>query len=58
MAWGTELMTSSESEETNGRIMIPMTTPAARALSLETANPMDSAVLRISGATVSAAKNP
>ena len=58
MAWGTALMTSSDKDETNGRIMMPMTTPAARALSLETSMPSMPAYSRINGATVRAAKNP
>ena len=55
---GTALMTSSESEETKGMIMMPMTMPAASALSDETPSPMDSPIPRKKGAIVRAAKKP
>ncbi len=51
-------MTSSDSEETKGMIMTPMTTPAASALSEATGRPRLSPKPRIAGATVSAAKKP
>ena len=51
-------MTSSDSDETNGMIMMPMTMPAASALSDEMPRPIWSPVLRSMGATMSAAKNP
>ena len=59
MACGTALITSSDSEETKGMIMMPITRPAASALSEATSRP--SAVARArgaAGATVSAAKKP
>ena len=55
---GTAVITSSDSDETKGIIMIPMTKPAANALSEATVKPMASPSSRINGATVSAAKNP
>ena len=58
MSTGTELMASSDREDTRGMIMIPMTSPAASALSDATASPSDSPAPRMAGATVSAAKNP
>ena len=58
IACGTALMTSSDSDETNGMIMTPMTIPAASALSEATDRPTDSPRLRMNGATVSAAKKP
>ena len=58
MDWGTALMTSSDREETKGMIMMPMTSPAARALSEETSSPRPSPRSRIRGATVRAAKKP
>ena len=58
MACGTALITSSESEETNGMIIMPMTSPAARALSDATSSPTLSPRPRMNGATVRAAKKP
>ena len=51
-------MMSSESEEMSGTIIMPMTRPAASADSEATDSPRLSPVLRMSGATVSAAKKP
>ena len=51
-------MTSSDSEEMKGMIIIPITSPAASALSDATSRPKDSPQPRISGATVRAAKKP
>ena len=51
-------MTSSDSEETKGMIMIPITSPAARALSEATLRPKASPQVRMAGATVRAAKKP
>ena len=51
-------MTSSDREETKGMIMIPMTSPAARALSEETSRPRNTPASRIRGATTRAAKKP
>ena len=51
-------MTSSDSEETNGMIMMPMTMPAASANSEATPRPRLSPMPRKNGATVSAAKKP
>jgi hypothetical protein len=51
-------MKSSEREETKGMIMMPMTRPAARALSEERPNPSMEPVWRMKGATVRAAKKP
>ena len=51
-------MKSSDSDETNGMIMTPMTRPAASALSEATLNPSRLPASRMNGATVSAAKNP
>ena len=57
MACGTAAMLSSAIELTNGLIMMPMTRPAASALSLEAlAMPALCATSRTNGATVSAAK--
>ena len=58
MAWGTALMTSSDRDETNGMIMIPMTTPAASALSELTSSPRPAPRSRKKGAIVRAAKKP
>ena len=58
MAWGTALITSSDREDTNGMIMMPITAPAARALWLDASIPMDAARSLINGATVRAAKKP
>ena len=55
---GTALITSSESDDTNGMIITPMTAPATSALSEETSRPMRSPNPRTAGATVSAAKKP
>ena len=51
-------MTSSDSDEMNGMIIMPMTRPAASALSEATSRPKFSPQPRMSGATVSAAKKP
>ena len=58
IADGTAWIASSASDDTSGIIMIPMTIPAASALSDATSRPMLSPALRTHGATVSAAKNP
>ncbi len=58
IAIGTALIASSASDETSGMIMIPMTSPAANALSDATSMPKDSPARRTQGATVRAAKNP
>ena len=58
IAWGTALITSSERDDTNGIIMMPITAPAARALWEDASMPMDAARSLINGATVSAAKKP
>ena len=58
IACGTAAMTSSDSDDTNGMIITPMTMPAANALSEATLSPIDSPTPRIKGATVSAAKKP
>ena len=55
---GTALMTSSDSDETKGMIMMPMTMPAASADSDATLRPTLSPRSRKNGATVSAAKKP
>ena len=56
---GTALITSSDSDETNGMIMMPMTTPAASADSEATLEAERTRRGRgRSGATVSAAKKP
>ena len=55
---GTALMTSSESDETKGMIIMPMTRPAASADSEATFRPIASPQPRMSGATVNAAKKP
>jgi len=51
-------MTSSDSEDTKGMIIIPMTMPAASALSEATFSPTDSPAARTQGARLSAAKKP
>ena len=51
-------ITSSAREETKGTIMMPMTTPAASALSDATFSPAISPRSRTKGATVRAAKKP
>jgi hypothetical protein len=51
-------MTSSDRDETNGIIMMPMTKPAASADSEETSSPAPSPRRRMNGATVKAAKKP
>ena len=57
IACGTAAMLSSAIELTNGMIMMPMTRPAASALSLlAELTPMARPKSRITGATVSAAK--
>ena len=48
---GTAFITSSEIDETNGIIIIPITNPAASALSEAIANPNSSPVFLIKGAT-------
>ena len=49
---------SSASEDTNGMIMMPITRPAASALSPATVSPMDSPIVRSIGPTVVTAKKP
>ena len=51
-------MTSSDNDDTNGMIMMPITRPAARALSDATSRPSIPPELRMKGATVRAAKKP
>jgi hypothetical protein len=51
-------MTSSDSDETKGMIMMPITAPAASALSEATSSPRLAPRSRMKGATVSAAKKP
>ena len=58
MACGTALITSSDREETKGIIMMPMTRPAANALSDETSSPNVTPSSLMNGATVRAAKKP
>ena len=58
MLSGTEVITSSESDEMNGMIMMPMTMPGARALLKEASSPKKPATLTMIGATVMAAKKP
>ena len=55
---GTATIASSLSDEMKGMIMMPMTTPAASALSDATSRPMDSPIPLTAGATTSAAKKP
>jgi filamentous hemagglutinin family protein len=55
---GTALIMSSASEDTNGMIMMPMTRPAASALSDATFRPKLSPQPRSAGPIVSAAKKP
>ena len=55
---GTAFSASSESEETKGMIMMPMTRPAASAEFGEVAMPSRPPAWRIAGATVSTAKKP
>ena len=55
---GTEFITSSDNEEMKGIIIMPITRPAASALSEEAASPNDSLVLLINGPTTRAAKKP
>ena len=58
MARGTAAMASSDSEETNGMIMMPMTAPAASALFGAMGTPIVSPKSRMNGATTSTAKKP
>lgn len=58
MAFGTAVITSSDSELTKGMIMIPMTRPAATALSELMDSPKSCPESRKKGATVRAAKKP
>ena len=58
MARGTALSASSESEETKGMIITPMTRPAAKALLGDTPRPTRPPAWRMAGATVSTAKKP
>ena len=51
-------MTQSEIDETNGMVMIPITKPAASALSEDTLTPNTAPESRNNGATTKAAKNP
>ena len=55
---GTAVMASSEIEETKGIVIIPITSPAARALSEETSKPTASPPRLSHGATTIAAKKP
>jgi len=55
---GTAAIESSAIELTNGMIITPMTRPAASALSLLADDTPSAPRLRMSGATVSAAKKP
>src|SRR5262245_9103672 len=55
---GTARSASSDNDETNGMIMIPITVPAASALSEDTPSPRLRPTSRTKGATVSAAKKP
>ena len=55
---GTALIMSSDRDITKGIIMIPITRPAAMALSEATLRPTDSPSSRMNGATVKAAKKP
>ena len=55
---GTAIMMSSLREETKGMIIIPMTTPAASALSETISMPMESPTSRKKTPTVRAAKKP
>ena len=55
---GTALITSSDSDETKGMIMMPITRPAASALSEATSSPTAAPASRRNGATVRAAKKP
>ena len=56
--FGTELITSSDNEEIKGIIIIPITPPAAIALSEAILKPRESAIFFKKGPTVIAAKNP
>ena len=56
--WGTELITSSDRDETYGIIIIPIINPAAKALSEETVSPKFSPTCLKNGPTVNAAKKP
>jgi hypothetical protein len=58
MLLGTAEITSSDSEETNGMIMMPITSPAASALSEATDSPTQPPTSRTNGAMVNAAKKP
>ena len=49
---------SSDKDEMNGMIMMPITIPAHRALSVTIFKPIDSPVILINGPTVNAAKKP
>ena len=51
-------MTSSERDEMNGMIIIPITNPAAKADSEATSKPNIEPVVLKKGATVKAAKKP
>ena len=55
---GTAFSASSESEETKGMIITPITRPAASAEFGEVARPIRLPAWRIAGATVSTAKKP
>ena len=58
MLCGTALMTSSAIDDIKGIIIIPITAPAASALSDAISSPTDSPKSRRTGATVIAAKKP
>ena len=58
MDWGTALITSSDNDEIKGMIIIPITPPAASALSDAILNPKNKAISFKKGPTVIAAKKP
>ena len=58
IAVGTALMASSDNDDINGIIIIPITIPAANALSDATLSPTVSPQFLRKGASVRAAKNP
>ena len=55
---GTAFITSSDNDEIRGTIIIPITIPAANALSDAISRPKLPPVIRMNGATVRAAKKP
>ena len=58
IACGTAEITSSDSEDTNGMIITPMTKPAASALSAATSSPSVAPAPRSAGLMTMAAKKP